>query len=44
MRVRRSEIARALIHYLGESFDAARIVARETTCHIIRALYELRPQ
>ena len=44
MRVRRAEFARALIHHLGERFDAAGIVARQTTRHIIRALYEQRTQ
>ena len=44
MRVRRAEFAGALIHHLGEGFDTARVGARETTRHIIRAFYEQRTQ
>src|ERR1041385_2205534 len=44
VRARRTEFARPLIHSLGESDDAAGVIARQTTRYVIRTFYQQRAQ
>ena len=44
MRARRAELARPLIHSVGEGRDAAGIIARQATRYVIRTFYEQRAQ